>query len=1399
MKRMYGRALSMLLVLLLSLSLVTPAFAAGKTWSFEQTGEIATQPETSEPQWGRDPSKPSGTLRDAVETWCTNAPEGQKSKFYSLDLGNKSQCSVGEVYKSGDKWKCDVTVYYQPFLDKCNRDYTNKDHILAVGESESKTLTLTWNDSFDFQPDHWDYGYVQFKVTHGPHTPAAPTINDLSKITVKVSCTNTVMGHASKSYNLANASEYTLGEVMKSGNDYICNVTVNGSVFVGYYGDSHTLTGDATKTVRMKYDSTAKAWKVDGTLPVEFTVVCETPVAPQPVATDLIKNVVVDCTNDVMNHADATYALLDGSYTVNVTGTYPTVTGTITVSADKYVAEYNKTNAGHTLSSDSPVVVNLTYDFTTGIWTANTDTVKFEVVCETPVAPQPVATDLIKNVVVDCTNDVMNHADATYGLLDGSYTVNVTGTYPTVTGTITVSADKYVAEYNKTNAGHTLSSDSPVVVNLTYDFTTGIWTANTDTVKFEVVCTTPVAPQPVATDLIKNVVVDCTNDVMNHADATYGLLDGSYTVNVTGTYPTVTGTITVNADKYVAEYNKTNAGHTLSSASPVVVNLTYSFTTGIWTANTDTVKFEVACTTPGNPEIPTLPKLKELLGQVKVDCINTEMTAHTERSFELIANSYAATVNGTYPNVTCNVTVNAAAYVNAYNAIFDGHSVTGATSKSVTLRYDFDTETWTVADAATVLPVSFTVVCETPGNPEIPTLPKLKELLGQVKVDCINTEMTAHTERSFELIANSYAATVNGTYPNVTCNVTVNAAAYVNAYNAIFDGHSVTGATSKSVTLRYDFDTETWSVADAATVLPVSFTVVCTTPHAPEMPTEDELKAMIQVKVDCISTNSHKNDPYTFALMSDTYGLSPITGNARDGYTTTITIFAKGVTGEGGYVKEYNRLVSKGHVLSGDSQVKLTLANDGNGWYVKPYSREITTVTFYVKHGYTVTYKWKGDYPYGAVPPVDSNVYEYGDLATVAAAPKDMKWNSKDGGWKWDSVRERWYWVDNGAYWYGDKINGVEGYWAFTGWEREVWVEATRWERGHYKTEYLRPGSKIEITEDTVIYGTWEFRPVGGTIVLNKTVKAPAGFKGDDTYTFEIYDSKDAKKPVKTVKVEAGKNVYVSLPNGTYYIYEVNAAVKGYDLDVTVKGDISAEGEKIVLRNDAVYVNFVNTYTDEYTGPKLNDNDHFAYIVGYPDGTARPEGNITREEVATIFFRLLTDESRAKFLSDYNTFSDVSSNRWSNTAISTLVNAGILKGYPDGTFRPAGYITRAEMATIIAKFANLSGARDNFTDITNHWANAYIRSAASNGWVSGYPDGRFCPDQFITRAETMAMINRVLTRNPDSPSDLLPNMVTFTDNLNTNAWYYLHVQEAANGHTYDREKNGTEYWVALTR
>ena len=215
--------------------------------------------------------------------------------------------------------------------------------------------------------------------------------------------------------------------------------------------------------------------------------------------------------------------------------------------------------------------------------------------------------------------------------------------------------------------------------------------------------------------------------------------------------------------------------------------------------------------------------------------------------------------------------------------------------------------------------------------------------------------------------------------------------------------------------------------------------------------------------------------------------------------------------------------------------------------------------------------------------------------------------------------------------------------------------------------------------------------------------------------------------------------------------------------------------------------------------PQLNTADHYAYVMGYPDGTVRPEDSITRAEVATIFFRLLTDESRAKYWTSENSFSDVKAGEWYNNAISTLANAGIVNGYADGTFRPDAPITRGEMAKIVAQFATLDTTSDIFSDISGHWSEAYINLAAGNGWINGYPDGSFKPEQSITRAETMTMINRVLNRVPADASRLLPveQMVTFPD-CAPDAWYYVNVQEATNSHTYERkktEKNGDENWI----
>lgn len=213
----------------------------------------------------------------------------------------------------------------------------------------------------------------------------------------------------------------------------------------------------------------------------------------------------------------------------------------------------------------------------------------------------------------------------------------------------------------------------------------------------------------------------------------------------------------------------------------------------------------------------------------------------------------------------------------------------------------------------------------------------------------------------------------------------------------------------------------------------------------------------------------------------------------------------------------------------------------------------------------------------------------------------------------------------------------------------------------------------------------------------------------------------------------------------------------------------------------------------------LNTTDHFAYIVGYGNGEVRPQNNITRAEVATIFFRLLTDDVRDENLTKTNRYSDVTRADWYNTAVSTLSSMGIITGYPDGTFRPNAAITRAEFAAIAARFdSNGDKTTAKFSDIATHWAKDEISIAYNNGWINGYPDGTFGPQRDITRAETMTLVNRVLNRLPETEEDLLPNMVTWTDNANPNAWYYLAVQEATNSHYYKFKTNSKyEKWTEL--
>ena len=212
----------------------------------------------------------------------------------------------------------------------------------------------------------------------------------------------------------------------------------------------------------------------------------------------------------------------------------------------------------------------------------------------------------------------------------------------------------------------------------------------------------------------------------------------------------------------------------------------------------------------------------------------------------------------------------------------------------------------------------------------------------------------------------------------------------------------------------------------------------------------------------------------------------------------------------------------------------------------------------------------------------------------------------------------------------------------------------------------------------------------------------------------------------------------------------------------------------------------------------LNGDDHDAYVIGYPDGNVHPQGNISRAETATIFFRLLKAHTRDGNLTAENVFADVANGKWFNKAVSTMAKLGIVKGRSAENFAPDAPITRAEFAAICARFnTKPTNTSNSFSDISGHWAEAEIERAVAFGWIAGYPDGTFRPDTYITRAEAMTMINRVLCRMPQDEKDLLRTMVVWPDNKPTD-WYYLAVQEATNSHEFERTGAVNEKWTKLT-
>ena len=265
---------------------------------------------------------------------------------------------------------------------------------------------------------------------------------------------------------------------------------------------------------------------------------------------------------------------------------------------------------------------------------------------------------------------------------------------------------------------------------------------------------------------------------------------------------------------------------------------------------------------------------------------------------------------------------------------------------------------------------------------------------------------------------------------------------------------------------------------------------------------------------------------------------------------------------------------------------------------------------------------------------------------------------------------------------------------------------------------------------------------------------------------------------------------------GDWYYVEVTAP-EGYVLDSTehkiTKNDFYTSQSAAIRKAETV-----RNYRSS-TPNVLNDTDHFAYVIGYKDGLVKPYGLITRAETTTIFFRLLKDSVRDGNLLTSNTYTDVPDNHWANTAISTMTGLGFVQGRSTTTFDPQSPITRAQFAAICARFdTGTSSGTQTFSDISGHWAEKYIQRAAELGWIKGFEDGTFRPDTYITRAQAMTMINRVLNRIPEEESDLLTGMNVWPD-CNPGDWFYLAVQEATNSHDFKHKAGNYEIWTGMNK
>ena len=1072
---------------------------------------------------------------------------------------------------------------------------------------------------------------------------------------------------------------------------------------------------------------------------------------------------------------------------------------------------------------------------------------------EPPKAPDAPNYDnlktLIGDITVNCTNTEASHASKNYTLLPDSYTPGeVEGDAENgYTYTVTINSQKYVEQFDAdTSAVHT-PKDATATVTLEYK--NNAWLVKSGTpISFNVVCeTAPDDPELGKNfDFDKN-IVDVICETTSDHNYSYGLMNDYYTVDKKTKLSSDRWQceITINLDKYFALYNSEHTGHTRDKEHKEATSImriypTWYASSGKWIfVGTGTANIYVKC--DATPTEPSKEEVKKLLGDnaVQIICTNDKAT-HTPKSkgYALIEDSYTSDgVKGDAENgYTYTVTIKSEKYVNQFDT--DTGAVHTPKNATATVTLEYKNNAWLVKSGT---PISFNVVCDA-----APTYPVYvyaffahdnTQLTGDVTVNGkpIEWNEDANNEEYKE-----YFVTL-GVYRNGTTKVPTDGATGLD-----LPALNVTEYEAAKITSQGNGTKNDVTLTDITGFPSPSGKVCKGAAGYPEI--EDKLSWHLDGQVNVYTVTYDYNDGTTQgAPTSNGYYFGSYTIAAapqRDGYTFT-------GWKDGDTTYQADQKIDK---LSKDlNLVAQWTARTDLSYTVNYLEKDSNKVLHDQKVQNGMTFKATVN---SADEKIDIDGYTY-----VSADPKTLtigtgenvinlyytkrtdlsytvKYVDKNTGSEIQSSVVR-----NGKT-FGDKVTGASEKVNIANY---TYVEAKP-DLLIISTDVAKNVITLYYTKNAPTPVTFDFNDVvsgdgKNTPAITKTVKGNVGRNFKETFKVTVEPKSDnanntmtpdyytgeavvTYSDLKDIAFQFAGNDKLTFRDGGKYTYTVRELpsktssrmsydTTEYTLTITVALDKEANAYKVTSwqftagnREYPAPLNIINTYRTYHPStpskPTLNTGDHYAYVMGYPDGTVRPNGSITRAEVSAILFRLLSDKTRDEYFTTESSFTDVKAGAWYNNSIATLEKAGVIvdtaKG---GAFRPNEAITRAELAAMLAQFSDAKPVKGvKFSDVSaEHWAYEAIAIAAKMGWIEGYPDGTFRPDATITRAEMMTLVNRALERVPSDEDHLLSKrvMLTFPD-CKSGDWFYIAVQEATNSHTYERaatEKNGDEQWTAL--